>query len=66
MYRNNGVYIALVLVIGVLIGWWLANMPLHQLDDAARIRLDDLGANFGTSGLLVAFILLLFFLVITR
>lgn len=42
----------------MLLGWWLANRPLSELDDAIRGRLDGLDASLNISVPLVILVLI--------
>lgn len=57
--RSSTVYGLVLLILGVLLGWWLANRPLSELDDAIRGRLDGLEANFNASVPLVIVLLII-------
>jgi ABC-type lipoprotein release transport system permease subunit len=59
--RSSTMYGVALLVLGVILGWWLANRPLNELDDAVRARLDNLEANLPSSVPLVAVLLIVVF-----
>jgi hypothetical protein len=61
--RSSTAYGLALLVLGVLLGWWLANRPLSQLDDAIRGRLDGLEANLNAS-VPLAIVLIIILLVV--
>jgi ABC-type lipoprotein release transport system permease subunit len=59
--RSSTMYGVALLVLGVILGWWLANRPLNELDDAVRARLDNLEANLPSSVPLLAVLLIVVF-----
>ena len=56
--RPSTMYGLALLVLGVILGWWLANRPLRELDDAVRGRLESLDANLPSSVPLLAVLLI--------
>ncbi len=62
--RSSAAYGLALLVLGVLLGWWLANRPLNELGDAIRGRLDGLEANLNASVPLVIVLLIIVLVVL--
>ncbi|HUG15741.1 MAG TPA: hypothetical protein VMM78_12090 [Thermomicrobiales bacterium] len=62
--RSSTMYGLLLLVLGVILGWWLANRPLSELDDAIRGRLDGLEANLPSSLPLLTVVLIVVIVVL--
>lgn len=59
MRANSGVFAALLMILGFLVGWWLSDRPFHQIDDALRYKLDTSNLSLVVIGLLVIIIILL-------
>lgn len=46
--RSSTLYGIALVVLGVILGWWLANRPLDELDDTIRSRIDSLDISTGS------------------
>jgi hypothetical protein len=64
--RSPALYGIALLVLGVILGWWLANRPLSELDDAIRARLDALDVTTGSVPLIAVLLIIVIVLMLAR
>ncbi len=64
--RSSTLYGIALLVLGVILGWWLANRPLEELDDAIRNRLDNLDVNTGSVPLVAVLLIIIIVVLLVR
>lgn len=57
--RPSTTYGLVLLILGIILGWWLSNRPLAELDDAVRARIDGLEASLPSSVPLVTVLLII-------
>ena len=64
--RSSTLYGIALLVLGVILGWWLANRPLEELDDAVRNRLDNLDVSTGSVPLVAVLLIIVIVILLVR
>jgi hypothetical protein len=64
--RSSALYGIALLVLGVILGWWLANRPLSELDDAIRTRLDALDVTTGSVPLIAVLLIIVIVVMLAR
>ncbi len=64
--RSSTLYGIALLVLGVILGWWLANRPLEELDDAIRGRLDALDLSTGSVPLVAVLLIIVIVILLVR
>jgi hypothetical protein len=64
--RPYTAYAIILFVLGVILGWWLANRPLRDLDDAVRARLDALDVSTGSVPLVVVLLVIVIVILMAR
>ena len=64
--RSSTLYGIALLVLGVILGWWLANRPLEELDDAVRNRLDTLDVSTGSVPLVAVLLIIVIVILLVR
>jgi hypothetical protein len=64
--RSSTLYGIALLVLGVILGWWLANRPLEELDDAIRNRLDNLDVSTGSVPLVAILLIIVIVILLVR
>ncbi len=64
--RSSTLYGIALLVLGVILGWWLANRPLEELDDAIRNRLDNLDVSTGSVPLVALLLIIVIVILLVR
>ncbi len=64
--RPSALYGIALVVLGVILGWWLANRPLSELGDAIRARLDGLDVTSGSVSLLVVVLIIVIVVLLAR
>jgi hypothetical protein len=64
--RSSTLYGIALLVLGVILGWWLANRPLDRLDDAIRARLDGLDVTSGSVPLIAVVLIVVLVVLLAR
>ncbi len=64
--RSSTLYGIALLVLGVILGWWLANRPLEELDDAIRNRLDNLDVSTGSVPLVAVLLIIIIVILLVR
>lgn len=64
--RSSALYGIALLVLGVILGWWLANRPLSELDDAIRARLDALDVTTGSVPLIAVLLIIVIVVMLAR
>jgi hypothetical protein len=62
--RSPTMYGLALLVLGVILGWWLADRPLAELADAVRARFEGLEANLPSSVPLLVVVLIVVIVVL--
>ncbi|MDQ3549860.1 MAG: hypothetical protein M3439_13690 [Chloroflexota bacterium] len=64
--RSSTLYGIALLVLGVILGWWFANRPLEELDDAIRGRLDALDLSTGSVPLVAVLLIIVLVILLVR
>ena len=64
--RSSTLYGIALLVLGVILGWWLANRPLEELDDAVRNRIDNLDVSTGSVPLVAVLLIIVIVILLVR
>ncbi len=64
--RSSTLYGIALLVLGVILGWWFANRPLEELDDAIRGRLDALDLSTGSVPLVAVLLIIVIVILLVR
>ncbi len=55
-----------LLILGVILGWWLANRPLDELDEAIRARIDTLDVSTGSVPLVAVLLIIMIVILLVR
>ena len=64
--RSSTLYGIALLVLGVILGWWLANRPLSELDEAIRARIDTLDVSTGSVPLVAVLLIIAIVILLVR
>jgi len=64
--RSSTLYGIALLVLGVILGWWLANRPLDELDEAVRARIDTLDVSTGSVPLVAVLLIIVIVILLVR
>lgn len=64
--RSSTLYGIALLALGVILGWWLANRPLDELDDAIRARFDELDVTTGSVPLVAVLLIIVIVVLLVR
>ncbi len=64
--RSSTLYGIALLVLGVILGWWLANRPLDELGDAIRARIDTLDVSTGSVPLVAVLLIIVIVILLVR
>ena len=64
--RLSTLYGIALLVLGVILGWWLANRPLNELDEAIRARIDTLDVSTGSVPLVAILLIIVIVILLVR
>ncbi len=64
--RSSTLYGIALLVLGVILGWWLANRPLDELGDAIRARIDELDISSGSVPLVAVLLIIIIVVLLVR
>ena len=64
--RSSTLYGIVLLMLGVILGWWLANRPLDELDEAVRARIDTLDISTGSVPLVALLLIIVIVIVLVR
>ena len=64
--RSSTLYGIALLVLGVILGWWLANRPLDELDEAIRARIDNLDVSTGSVPLVAVLLIIVIVILLVR
>ena len=64
--RSSTLYGIALLILGVILGWWLANRPLDELDEAVRARIDTLDISTGSVPLVALLLIIVIVILLVR